>query len=122
MSSAAFDTLRRKHPSSLPLITALQLEVGRIGRIPDAVVDERSIAQLLHERREVIEPLLVDLVKFGALRTMFFWICPATGGTIWQGNYIQEAPTWIRCEECRQEHFFSEQDVEVHFLVAGEIA
>jgi hypothetical protein len=116
MSSDAFDTLRLKHPSDAELIASLEAVVLDIASHSGAVIDERSLAQMLGVRRERVEPLLVELVGAEALDTIFFWECPDAGGTAWYGSDLAVAPSWIECPQCLKAHFFSEADVEVHFV------
>lgn len=118
MSSAAFDTLRLKHPADDELITALEAVVLDIGSHGGAVIDERSVAQMVGVPRERVEPLLVELVHEEALRTTFFWDCPEAGGTAWYGEHIGEAPAILDCPQCLKRHFFSESDIDVHFIVS----
>jgi hypothetical protein len=116
MSLVAFDTLRVKHPADRELITSLEAVVLEIGSDRGAVIDERSVAQMMGVSRERVEPLLVELVREDALRTVFFWECPDAGGTAWYGEVIAEAPSIVDCPQCLKPHFFSEADVEVHFV------
>lgn len=116
MLSDAFESIRRRHPEEADLLTRLQGVVEGITASPAAVVDERSVAQILGVPRERIEPLLIELVQQECLRTEFFWVCPTNGGTAWHGSELAGAPSWLHCPDCLQGHFFSEQDVEVHFL------
>jgi hypothetical protein len=118
MSSAAFDTLRLKHPADRELITSLETAVLAISSNRGTVIDERSVAQMIGVARECVEPLLVELVREEALRTVFFWDCPDAGGTAWYGDDIRDAPSILDCPQCSKQHFFSEADVEVHFVSA----
>jgi hypothetical protein len=119
MSSAAFDTLRLKHPADRELITSLEAVLLEIGSHRGAVIDERSVAQMIGVRRERVEPLLVELVHEEALRTVFLWDCPDAGGTAWYGDDIAAAPAILDCRQCLKPHFFSEADIEVHFVAAA---
>jgi hypothetical protein len=98
------------------LITALEAVVVRISSDRGAVIDERSVAQLIGVARERVEPLLVELVHEDALRTVFLWDCPDAGGTAWYGDEIRDAPAILDCQQCLRPHFFSEADIEVHFV------
>lgn len=119
MSSAAFDTLRLNHPADRELIASLEAAVLDISSHRGSVIDERSVAQMIGVARERVEPLLVELVREEALRTVFLWECPDAGGTAWHGDDIREAPAIVECPQCLKPHFFSEADVEVHFVSAA---
>lgn len=119
MSSAAFDTLRLKHPADRELIASLEAAVLDISNHRGSIIDERSVAQMTGVPRERVEPLLVELVRAEALRTVFLWECPNAGGTAWYGDDIREAPAIVNCPQCLRPHFFSEGDVDVHFVSAA---
>jgi hypothetical protein len=120
MSSAGFGTLRQKHPADLPLLDKLESELREIA-LQNGVMDERSLAQTLGADRDRIENYLVELSAYGTLTVVLFWLCPHTGGTAWFGDDLVTAPTWISCPECNTEHFFSERDVEVHFVAPSTL-
>ena len=122
MSSAGFDTLRLWHPAQTNLVDRLQAYVHELARTSHAVIDERIVSATLGVPRDSMEPFLVELVKVQVLTLEYFWICNHTGSTVWNGTDLTTVPSWVRCEECDDLHFYSEQQIEVHFIASASFS
>jgi hypothetical protein len=118
MSLAEFDTLRRWHPNEEQLVDELRNYIVNVGHEPHVVIDERIICATLKVPRGSMEQFLVELVKLRVLRPEFFWVCPRTGGTVWNGNDLTQVPSWIMCEECGDVHFYAESDIRADFVLS----
>lgn len=121
MSSEGFDTLRLWHPEQTELVDRLQTYVRDTTRTPHAVIDERIVSATVGVPRGATDTFLVEMVKLNILSPEYFWICPHTGTTIWNGSDLTAVPPWIRCDACDNVHFYSEQDIELHFIASESL-
>lgn len=133
MSSQEFDTLRAKYPTDYQLVSELEsILVRHLRQDPEAVVDDdivvqelRSVPQLAEipreRQRELAHRLLLELVSLEALKTVFLWICANGLGTTREAEDITSFPSVVFCERCGEEHFFSDEEIEVHFLPTAEL-
>jgi hypothetical protein len=65
---------------------------------------------------EEISRSVIELTARDALSTVFFWMCSQGWGATLERKNIRDFPDAIECERCGQVHYFSQEDVQVHFL------
>jgi len=117
MSSTGFDTLRHKHQDLEALISGLEVElVKTLREDPNALIDGDILTQQLGVDSKHVFALLLELVAQHDLRRMYFWLCSRGRGSTMESEDIQTFPDWIECDRCGDVHYFSQNDIEIHFL------
>jgi hypothetical protein len=124
MSSREFDTLRVEHPDEEQLIRSLEtLLTHAVRSNPSAVIDDSWVTQQLRgQQPEVIQRLLMELVREKALRRRLFWVCPNFGVVIMEADEATEFPDLIDSEVCGERHYFDIDEVEVSFVATEQLS
>ena len=122
MSSSGFDSLRHKHREWASLISGLEAELANTLRVdPNAVIDGDILTQRLRVDARNVFALLLELVAQQELRRIYFWLCSKGRGSVMESEDLQSFPDWIECDRCGETHYFTQDDVEVHFLPSDSL-
>lgn len=92
-----------------------------VRRSPQAVIDERILAQKLSITEAVVRRFLVELVSDHQLETIFLWVCPESRRTISEERRLSDFPDRLECSHCGREHTFSQDDVEVRCIASEQL-
>lgn len=121
MSLTGFDILRKRHPESEKLVSALETQIQHVlEKDPAAVLDPAILAGQLDTDEEPIYKLLIELTAAHVLRSLFTWNCPESFGGLLEGEDPQAFPDWATCPRCGHEHEFRQRDVQVTFRPGKE--
>jgi hypothetical protein len=122
MSSTGFDILRHKHQAWASLITELETEFAKtLHEDPNSVFDGDILTQQLHVDRHSVFVLLLELVAQQELRRMYFWVCSQGRGSAMESEDLTAFPDWIECDRCGTVHYFSQDEIEIHFLPSDSL-
>ena len=83
---------------------------------PQSILDTTLLSQQLGISEDSILDSLIELQKVKLVQPIFFWECTNGFGTSREAFDIREFPEHIRCDRCGEVHWFSQDQIEVHFV------
>ncbi len=116
MSLVAFDTLRANHAADVEAIGRLETAILKaVANDADAKLDEYLLSVRTSLPIALIEVLLVELCKEGALEPRAFWICPNGLGVIDEREAIADFPLFA-AGPCGPEQWRDDSDLVIGFI------